>query len=370
MNFAKLIFINLKRHRIRSLIGISGIAFGVAAMLTVLSVITGAIDMFEDILSNNSDYIVFEKNVSDLFFSSINSTQIEKIGSLSMVEDAFPILFGIVSSENHPVITCFGINKNDPRLANAKWLYGSPRNFYSHKNSVYLGSRAADFLEAKYLKNIRIGKKTFNVRGILQLENGFENGGVFMPLKTAQEYFHRDNYVSVFMIKLKHTNSGSEFKKQVETLYPDLSVLQNKEFSNSYSQFKILSATSWAIGACACLLGGMGVANTMIMSVFSRMREIAILVVCGFSKSQVRLLIFGETTFIVICGSILGLIGGVCFVYLLETIPTLNGYIQSAFNIKIIVGILVVAFTSSWLGALYPAWYASKIQPIDALRYE
>ena len=71
MSFYKLIFVNLSRHRTRALIGSTGIAFGVAAMLTVISIVLGAIEMFERILSNDSHYLVFERNVSDLFFSSV-----------------------------------------------------------------------------------------------------------------------------------------------------------------------------------------------------------------------------------------------------------------------------------------------------------
>ena len=71
MRFLALVFINLRRHKLRALIGVAGIGFGVAAMLTILSIVNGAIGMFERILAVDSHYLVFEKNVSDLFFSSV-----------------------------------------------------------------------------------------------------------------------------------------------------------------------------------------------------------------------------------------------------------------------------------------------------------
>ena len=67
MRFLTLIFTNLRRHRLRALIGVAGIGYGVAAMLTVLSLVNGAIGMFERILAVDSHYLVFEKKVSDLF---------------------------------------------------------------------------------------------------------------------------------------------------------------------------------------------------------------------------------------------------------------------------------------------------------------
>jgi len=71
MSLFKLILINLRRHRVRTAIGSAGIAFGVATMLCVVTILQGAIHMFERILSNDSEMIVFEKNVSDLFFSTV-----------------------------------------------------------------------------------------------------------------------------------------------------------------------------------------------------------------------------------------------------------------------------------------------------------
>lgn len=67
------------RHRWRALIGTAGIAFGVAGMLTILAIVTGAIGMFQRILVSDSHYLVFERNVSDLFFSSVTRQQIEAI---------------------------------------------------------------------------------------------------------------------------------------------------------------------------------------------------------------------------------------------------------------------------------------------------
>ncbi len=370
MNFTKLIILNLVRHRVRALIGSAGIAFGVAAMLTVLSIVLGAISMFERILSNDSHFLVFEKSVSDLFFSSVPDKAAEEIAMHELVESANAMLFGIVSSENSPVITCFGVTAKDPRLADADWLDGTPSTFGKADNEVYLGSRAAEFLEAKFGDEIPIGKGNFIVAGILKLSNGFEDGGVFMPLATAQTFFHKDGYSSIIAIKLKDKSTGTVFKQAINEKYPDLIALENEEFSQNYSQFKIMSATAWAVGVCAFLLGGMGVANTMLMSVFGRIREIAILRVTGFSKTQIGAMIIGESIILAGMGAIAGFILGFIFLRIMQNIPQLNGYIQPTADPLILTGILLVAFLTSIAGSIYPAWHATRIQPADALRYE
>src|SRR5258708_38628922 len=119
MIFFKLILTNLRRHRIRSFISVAGIAFSVAAMLTVVTILQGAIGMFSSILSSDSEIIVFERNVSDLFFSNVPAAVAADIARLPMVAHADPVLFGIFSSAAHPIVTCFGVTPHAARIRNA-----------------------------------------------------------------------------------------------------------------------------------------------------------------------------------------------------------------------------------------------------------
>jgi putative ABC transport system permease protein len=370
MSFLKLILTNLRRHRLRAFFGVAGIAFGVAAMLTVLAVVIGAIGMFRNILESDSHYLVFERNVSDLFFSSVPQDAWERIAEMPEVGSANPVLFGIVNAEGHPVITCFGVETDNPRVQGAEWIEGRAEDFGSETNAVYLGQRAAEFMEAGKGDAVEIGKGSFVVGGVLKTTNGFEDGGVFFPLALAQEYFHREGLASIVSINLKDVAEGEAFKARVDGEFKDLTALANEEFNNNYSQFKILNATAWAVGLCAFLLGGMSVANTMTMSVFTRIREIAILRVCGFSRQQIVTLIIGEGFVIASLGVLLGLSCGFGLLLTLEHVPQLQGYVQASVSPIMIWGILATALFTSVAGSIYPAWYASRIQPAEALRYE
>jgi putative ABC transport system permease protein len=370
MRSLSLVFINLRRHKLRALIGVAGISFGVAAMLTILAIVGGAIGMFEHILVTDSQYLVFEKNVSDLFFSSVRDDDVVAIRTLPQVESAQPLLFGIVSSPGYPVITCFGLASDDPRLKSAVWQSGRREDFGAREGEIFLGSRAAEFLKAKLGETVAIGPTTFSVGGIFKAANGFEDGGVFLPIQAAQEYFHRPGVASIIAVKLKDRATGKAFKQAVETAHPALVALEDREFSQSYNSFRILRATAWAVGICAFLLGGLGVANTMLMSVFGRIRELAVLRVCGFSERQVAVLIFGEATAIALAGLILGGVLGTTVLLILPKVPQLQGYIQASVQPSVVVGIAAMALITAVLGAIYPARFASRIQPVEALRYE
>jgi len=368
--FGRLTLVNIRRHKIRTLLSVAGIGFGVAAMLTIVSIVLGAIGMFQNILASESHYVVFEKNVSDLFFSSVQMEQIAALRAMPEVDRVDPMLVGIVSSPDHPIITCFGVEAGDPHVSKAHWLSGDGSRFGVEPNTLYLGRRAAEFLKASPGRKLRIGKGEFQLGGVLRTDNGFEDGGVFMPMKLAQEYFHREGIVSVCTVKLKNPREGSLFKTEVERRFGGLVALENREFNQSYSQFRILNFTSWAVGICSFLLGGMGVANTMLMSVFTRIREIAILRVCGFSKAQVAALVFGEAAMVAGIGVVSGFVIGMLSLRAMNAAPQFQGYVQAIIRVDILAAITVIAFATAFGGALYPAWYASKIQPADALRFE
>ena len=229
--------------------------------------------------------VVFEKNVSDLFFSNVPVDLVAELEAQPFVKDAQPVLFSIIAAPDRPVVTCFGIQASDGRLKKGEWLQGSAADFKDDGEGVVLGERAADFLKAKVGGTIELGQGVYPVAGVVRLENGFENGGVFMPLLTCQKAFHKEGVCSVVTVALAAGHESSEVKAWMAKNHEKLTALENEEFSRSYSQFKIMKTTAWVVGGCAFLLGGLSVTNTMILSVFSRIKEIAIARVCGFSRS-------------------------------------------------------------------------------------
>jgi putative ABC transport system permease protein len=368
MSLWRLILTNLRRHRVRTAIGATGIALGVATMLSVVGLLGGAVKMFERILRSDAEVIVFEKNVSDLFFSNVPAELAGELERQPFVKDAQPVLFAIVAAPDRPVVTCFGIRAEDGRLRKAEWLSGSIRGFEGE--NVVLGERAADFLGARAGDEVELGQGRHRVAGVVRMENGFENGGVFMPLAACQEAFHKQGVSSVVTVALAVGHDPAEVKRWIEREHPRMTALENEEFSRSYSQFRILKTTAWVVGGCAFLLGGLSVTNTMILSVFSRIREIAIARVCGFSRGQVAAMIFGESLAVSALGIAAGWLLSIAGLRFLRAIPQLQGYIEPNIGWREIAAAAVLALATALAGALYPAWYAARLKPAQALRFE
>jgi putative ABC transport system permease protein len=365
-----MVFTNLRRHRVRTAIGAAGIALGVATMLSVVGLLGGAVKMFERILQSDSEMVVFEKNVSDLFFSNVPVEVAAELERQPFVKEARPVLFTIIAAPERPVVTCFGIEISDPRLGKGEWLGGSAQDFIDGKDVVVLGERAADFLNAKAGGAIELGQGTYQVAGVVRLENGFENGGVFMPLGTCQRAFHKEGVSSVITVALAGGHESAEVKNWMEQHHQRLTALENEEFSRSYSQFKIMKTTAWVVGGCAFLLGGLSVTNTMILSVFGRIKELAIARVCGFSRGQVARMIFGESLLVSAIGTALGWVLSIGGLYALRAVPQLQGYIDPRIGWAEVSGALTLAVVTALAGALYPAWYAANLKPAEALRFE
>lgn len=370
MSLWRIVFTNLRRHRVRTAIGAAGIALGVATMLSVVGLLGGAVKMFERILRSDAEMVVFEKNVSDLFFSNVPMDLADDLGAQPFVKEAQPVLFTIITAPDRPVVTCFGIRASDGRLRKGEWLQGSPDAFRDEGDGIVLGERAADFLDAKVGGSVELGQGKYPVAGVVRMENGFENGGVFMPLSACQAAFHKEGVCSVITVALAEGSESSEVKRWMDENNPRFTALENEEFSRSYSQFKILKTTSWVVGGCAFLLGGLSVTNTMILSVFGRIRELAIARVCGFSRAQVAAMIFGESILISLFGTVTGWLLSTGGLYLLRELPQLQGYIEPRIGALEVAGATGLAILTALGGAMYPAWIAARLKPAHALRFE
>jgi len=368
MTLWRMILTNLRRHRVRTAIGATGIALGVATMLSVVGLLGGAVKMFEQILRNDSQMVVFEKNVSDLFFSNVPVGLAAELEAQPCVKTAQPVLFAVIASPGRSIITCFGIQASDGRLRRGKWLQGGVAGFKD--DAVVLGERAAGFLNAKAGGTISLGQGTYGVAGVVRMENGFENGGVFMPLPACQKAFHKDGLCSVITVAIADGHHLSEVRDWIDTNRERFSAMDNDEFSRSYAQFQIIKVTAWVVGGCAFLLGGLSVTNTMILSVFGRIKELAIARVCGFSRGQVARMIFGESLLICAIGTLSGWALSWAVLYGLRAVPQFQGYIEPSLGWAEVASATGLSALTALLGAMYPAWYAARLNPAQALRFE
>jgi len=125
-----------------------------------------------------------------------------------------------------------------------------------------------------------------------------------------------------------------------------------------------------SIAFLAIVIGGVGVLNTMLMSVFERTREIGVLRALGWRRRQVLGMIIREALLLSIIGGISGIVFAIFLVFLLQQVPSIGEILEPKWNIEILLRAILVAVSLGILGGLYPAYRATRLQPIEALRYE
>jgi putative ABC transport system permease protein len=128
-----------------------------------------------------------------------------------------------------------------------------------------------------------------------------------------------------------------------------------------------------SIAAVALIVGGVGLMNTMYTSVLERTREIGILKAVGARDSQVMALFLVDSGLMGLIGGILGLlVGSVLSVFGTRLLgPALGvGSFQPVFGASLIVGVLVASFVIGALSGAWPAWRASRLNPVEALASE
>jgi putative ABC transport system permease protein len=133
---------------------------------------------------------------------------------------------------------------------------------------------------------------------------------------------------------------------------------------------EIIKSLNWIISVLAIIIGGMIIANTMLMSVFERTREIGVLRAVGWSRHRVVEMIISETIMVSIMGLIVGTILGIIAVISIINFSSIELFIDPSYHYMIYIRALITGAVLAILGGLYPAYRASKLSPIEALRYE
>ena len=234
-------------------------------------------------------------------------------------------------------------------------------------------------------KTLRIGGVPFRVIAVLKTKGStgpFDNDDlIFIPITTAQKkvfgvYF--PGTVNMIVVKsqtpelmeyteedineilIKRHNIGANQEK-------DFEIRNSAEFQERLkSTVKTFSILLGSIASVSLLVGGIGIMNIMLVSVTERTREIGIRMAIGARSSDIRKQFLIEALLLAIIGGLIGVVAGVLTSFLVTKFSDLTAEI-TPFSI-----ILSLSF-SAIVGVLfgfYPAYKASLLNPIDALRYE
>jgi len=233
---------------------------------------------------------------------------------------------------------------------------------------VLIGYQYAQDNDLSVGDTIELKKSSFEIIGVMEKTDTNMDNYIIIPLDTMMDVYNIDNYGSAFIIP-EDLSKINDLADDLKASFDDFDFTTSTDIAKQMSRIvDMISIFTIGISSIAAIVGGVGVMNTMIMAVLERKREIGIMKAIGATKKYILTQILLESVIISLIGGILGLLLGGFGSYSLRFVS--SGLTEAKVTINLAIGGLSFAVVLGLLGGFYPAWQASKLDPIEAIRYE
>ena len=360
MTWVGLVRKNLLRRPVRTLLTAAGVALGVGLIVALLSIAAGTERTAGDLIHvGRADFGLFQSGVSDATKSLLPVSLESRIRHDPGVAQTALVFLDVTTVNKQASSLVIGL---DPSEFAAKRL-----TLIEGKRT---GALAGDHFDAKLGELLHIGRRTFPVTGIFHSGDRFEDSGIVLPLSTVQALTNRPAETTSIGVIVMPRQRPQAVAKRLEKKYGITAVVEPGQAVNVDTSSRLIIDVGWVISVLALIVGGIGVTNTMAMSVFERVREIGILRAVGWPGRRIAALIISEALGISLVALALGLGVGVLAAHLFTTQTGLSTLVSPTFTPDVFGWGLAFALGVCLLGAIYPAWRALRLSPIEALRRE
>ncbi|MBI2629123.1 ABC transporter permease [Candidatus Pacearchaeota archaeon] len=392
---------NLRKRKLRSWLTIVGIVISVATIFTLISLSIGL---------QNAVKEQFETLGGDKFF-------IQPKGQLGPPQAGS--LVRLTTKDVDVIDKVNGVKRTTYfTIGNAQIEFEKEKRFFSvlgipaEGMKLYTETGSINIEEGRNLKNGDTGKivigNHYKTRNIFQKpvkagdkfiinDEDFEVAGIFESIGNPEddrniimvdedfkELFNSGDRVDAVMVQV---NEGADVKavadavekklrkfRNVDEKNQDFTILTPEEILAIFGTvLGIITVFLGAIAAISLLVGAIGITNTMYTSVLERTKEIGIMKAVGAKNKDILFIFLIESGLIGLVGGVIGVVFGYSISKTIELIATQSlgtNLLQAAAPLYLIAGCLAFAFLIGSVSGTWPAWRASKIKVVDAIRYE
>ncbi len=369
---------NLTRQTVRTLLAAIGIIIGVIA-ISSMGILGNSLKLsVSDSFGDIGDKLIVSPALGE---DTITERQVEQLRKVSGIELIIPILQSGDKIEHRGEYTfgsIYGLEKDDLQEL-VEIEHG--RFFRTGSTDCVVGSYVATDLELDVGSKIEIEDSRMRVVGILKERGlGFDintDTGVFTSTQMYEKLYpdEEDGYDSV-VLTVTEIERVEEIKTAIEERLNKREEVVGVFAMNSITEsidevFRSISLFLMGIGSISLLVAGVSILNVMLMSTMERTKEIGVMKAVGASRNDILWMFLLEALFLGVAASLIGGVlsfgGGFLVNYLILDDVS---YLLAPSNLLYIIAGIAFGIITSLVGGMYPAWKASQMRPLDALRYE
>jgi putative ABC transport system permease protein len=373
LSFAWFAWKNLWRRRLRTALTLGGIAMAIGAFVGLV----GFSRSFEHewlrmYLSSGTDIAVVQQTFLN---TSMDESAGATLSALPVVRQATPMILNLMDLTPEVNALAYGWKADSYEFDSLTLKSG--RRFRDGQPELMLGDMLAVSLKKNAGDTLEIQGSTFTVAGVYHGGSALEAGAVIMPLDQMQKLGSLQGKVTAFHVRLQPAPMGeapehylARAQAQIETALPGLRAIPAAERASNNQLVLLAHAAAWGTSSIALLIGILGIANTMAMSVFERTREIGILRALGWKRWRVMLLIQMEAAVLGLAGGIVGIAVGWGCLRVLAALPQTASIVSASFPLLLLVEALGIAVAAGLAAGFIPAWRGAHLSPVEALRHD
>jgi putative ABC transport system permease protein len=361
-----MIAVDLRRHRARTALTASGIAVGVAAIVALLAVSSGIERSAAGLINlGHAEIGMFQAGVGDLTASKLPSALVARADKQKGVAQAAGIAVATGQLPQAGSFLVFGLEPRSFIMDRLVFLEGRPLR--SAREAV-LGEAAARQLGLGAGDTLAIAGGTFRIAGVYHAGVPFEDQGAALPLAAVQKMRGLGGDLTLIAISIARGARAADVGARLEHAFPGtVAISQPGQVARLDTNSLLIRKGGLVFGVLAMIIGGIAVANTMLMAVFERQREFALLLAVGWPRRLVGSLVLREGLLLSLGGALAGLALGVLAADLIVHAVAAATLIAPHVTVWTLARALLIAAATGALGSLYPAWRVSRLRPVEAL---
>lgn len=375
----KIAYRNLKRRKARTALALVGIALGVGTIISLVGISEAIKGSVTETLGQMQVIQVMEEGAMSPVFSSIPIETLDEIKKIQGIRNVFGVVMrpaieieGQVSDPMmggtaYPIV---GIDPDENSESRGGGFSGRITRGRALQDGdgrvVVIGKVIADTFDKNVGLSIEINNEKFQIVGIFTTGSDLLDNAILMTQEAAYDVIGMDDdTLSTITVEPLDLQDIDRIARLIEFSVEDVDAKTGSEYAESISSMTgFLASFFWVISMVSAVIGAVGIINTMLMSVIERTNEFGLLSAVGWSNSNIIRLVMSESILVGFIGGIAGLTVGLIGIYLLNVIVG----VTSVLSPILIVQSMFLAITFGTLGGVYPAYRATRIDPIEALR--